>query len=271
MTDEWHLDTALVDSYARGSTGPVLTASVEAHLMRCAGCRELTRPVADQARQDRVWAEVLERVEAPRRRLVERLLARAGADDSTALLVAATPALSGAWISAVAVVLSVALFTAYAVPQGIVVFLALAPVLPVLGVALTYGDLADPTTEITEASPYSSTRLLFLRSLVVVGTATVPALLVGMLVPGPARLAVAWLLPALALSGLTYVLGSYVRPETVGGAVTLAWLALVLPGLRPDGDPTFASDSSVQLGCAVLFVLCATVLTVRGTLTTGRS
>ncbi len=194
MSDPWHLDTELVESYAHGRTGPVLTASVEAHLMRCHDCRELARPTADPVRRERVWAEVLEEVEAPRRRVLERLQARAGVDDSTALLVAATPALSGAWVSAVTVVLSLALFTAYAVPHGVVLFLALAPVLPVLGVALTYGETGDPTTELTEASPYSRARLLFLRSSVVVAAATVPALLVGVLVPGPSWLAVAWLL-----------------------------------------------------------------------------
>jgi hypothetical protein len=217
-----------------------------------------------------VWAEVLEQVEAPRRRLVERLLARVGLDDSTALLVAATPALWGAWVSAVAVVLSLALFSAYAVPHGIVVFLGLAPVLPVLGVALTYGDAGDPTAAIAEASPYSRTRLLFLRSAVVVAAATVPALLVGVLVPGPTWLAVAWLLPALALSAVTFVLGAFAPTELVGGAVAVAWLVLVLPGLRTDGNPTLASDASVQLTCVVLLALCAVVLAVRTPLATGR-
>lgn len=270
MSTPWHLDTDLVDSYANGTTGPVLTASVEAHLMGCAGCRELTRPAADPARRERVWAEVLEKVEAPRRRVLERLLASAGVDDSTALLVAATPALYGAWVSAVAAVLSLALFTAYAVPHGIVLFLALAPVLPVLGVALAYGDVGDPTTEVAEASPYSRARLLFLRSAVVVTAATVPALLVGVLVPGPSWLAVAWLVPALALSALTFVLGAFAPTELVAGAVALAWMALVLPGLRTGGNPTLASDASVQLTCVVLLLVCAVVLTVRGPLTTGR-
>jgi hypothetical protein len=271
MSEPWHLDTALLDSYATGRTGPVLTASVEAHLMGCPDCRELARPATDPARRERVWAEVLEQVGAPRRRVFERLLVRAGVADSTALLIAATPALSGAWVSAVTVVLSLALFSAYAVPHGIVVFLALAPVLPVLGVALTYGDAGDPTTEVVAASPYSRTRLLFLRSAVVVAAAAVPALLVGVLVPGSSWLAVAWLLPALALSAVTFVLGAFAPTEVVGGTVALAWLVLVLPGLRAEGDPTLVSDASVQLTCLVLLTACAAVLSVRGTLTTGRS
>jgi hypothetical protein len=264
----WHIDADLMAAYANGTTGPVLTASTEAHLMRCEQCRAMATVGRD--RQKRVWAEIIERVEAPPRRPLERLLARAGLDDSTALLVAATPALSGAWFSAVTLVLSLTLFTAYVTPNGIVLFLAMAPVLPMLGVALAYSEVGNPTSEVAEAAPYSQTRLMFLRSSLVAGAAMGPSFVLGAFAPGPALLVVAWLLPALALTMLTFVLCQFIRPEAAGFAVAAAWFALVLPGFLPTGDPLLTLSPAVQGSCAALFTLSAAVLGTRRRLSTER-
>ena len=73
-TTPWHLDGELAGRYATGVLGPVLAASVEQHLVACAHCRSLLADHVDTPRLDRVWNDVLERVEAPRRTLLERLL-----------------------------------------------------------------------------------------------------------------------------------------------------------------------------------------------------
>ena len=59
---------------------------------------------------------------------------------------------------------------AYVGTHGVAVFLALAPLLPMVGVALAYGPTADPAYEIAAATPYSGVRLLALRTAFVVAT-----------------------------------------------------------------------------------------------------
>jgi hypothetical protein len=59
---EWHIDGDDLADYAEGRTGPVMLASVEAHLIACERCRSALsmRVHADDARDDtradRVWA-----------------------------------------------------------------------------------------------------------------------------------------------------------------------------------------------------------------------
>ena len=97
----WHLDPAMARRYAGGGTAPAFAASVEQHLTGCPDCRALVPQ--DDARADRIWAEVLDAVEAPRVGLVESVLRRLGVSHATARLIAATPALRGAWIWGIAV------------------------------------------------------------------------------------------------------------------------------------------------------------------------
>ena len=122
MTIDWHLDTELAQRYADGEVGTVLAASVEQHIVACARCQALLVPAVDSVRIDRVWAEVLERVEAPRISLFERSLRRLGVSDDTARLIALTPSLRGGWLSGVALVLTLALFVSRSGPHGIAFF-----------------------------------------------------------------------------------------------------------------------------------------------------
>ena len=175
MTTTWHLDDAMAQRYADGGTAPAFAASVEQHLTGCPDCRALVPQ--DGLRTDRIWAEVLDTVEAPRIGAVEAVLRRLGVSHPTARLVAATPALRGAWMVASLVVVLLAVAASQSGPRGTLVFVALAPVLPVVGVALAFGDRTDPTLELAVASPYSLVRLLAARTAFVITTSLVPAAL----------------------------------------------------------------------------------------------
>jgi len=153
MSSTWHLDEDVLDRYVGGSAPPALAASVEAHVIACAACRERLVPAVDLPRLDRVWEEVLERVDAPVPGPVERLLLRLGVRDDTARLLAATPSLRGAWFLSVVAVLALALLSAHATDRGVVVFLALAPLLPVAGVAMSYSPLTDPVSARPSPAP----------------------------------------------------------------------------------------------------------------------
>ncbi len=225
----WHLDTGLADAYVAGGVDPVLAASVEQHLLGCGDCRELLAPSVDDARLDVVWSDVLDRVQTPRRSVVERTLSRLGLDENAARLAAATPILRGAWLLGVLGVLLLALLAAEVTPHGSVLFIALAPVLPAVGVALAFGRATDPLHETTLATPYPALRLLAVRTLLVVATTTVPTVLAALLLPGTTWFAAAWLLPSLAVSTGTLALSTRTAPEVAAGVLSVAWLAVVVP------------------------------------------
>lgn len=262
-TTPWHLDEELAERYADGGLGAVLTASVEQHLTACAGCRSLLSPHVDAPRLETVWADVLERVEQPHRSLLERTLSRLGMDDATARLVAAAPSLRGAWVASTTLVLALALVAAYVATNGVGLYLALAPLMPMLGVAWAYGPKSDPAHEMAVATPYSQLRLLALRTAFVVTTTLVPAAVAGLFLPGSPYLAVVWLLPALTLTVGLVALSTWLAPHLAAVGLGIAWLTVSLRALAPRRDPLLVASSPVLLTCTVVLVAAAAFLHTR--------
>lgn len=260
----WHLEDELLHDYADGSPmAPDLQASVEKHLEACGGCRTRLTPAVDAARLDAVWAAVVATVDAPRPGPVERLLLRLDVREDTARLLAATPSMRGPWLLSVAAVLGLSLMTAHSVEDGIVLFLALAPVLPVVGVAVAFAPETDPVHELAAAAPYSRLRLLVVRSTAVVAVTVLLAAALAALLPGAPWLAVAWLLPALALTATTLALSTWFDPLRIAAGLTVAWLSLSLLGLLPGNDPLLAVRAGVQPTCLGLLVAALAVVAVR--------
>lgn len=244
---EWHLDAETAQRYADGTVTAALASSVEQHLIACPACRAMLVPAVDTARLDRVWTEVIEHVVAPRAGLFERLLHRLSVSEATARLIAVTPSLRAGWLSAVATLLGVSLLVAHTGPHGIAVFFALAPLLPMLGVAVAFAPSVDRMYEITCAAPYDNFRLLLARSVAVVIATLGLVCIAGLLLPDARWLAVSWLLPALALSVVTLAAAPRIQPLYSAAALTLTWLLVSLPALRPRADPLLATHASVQL------------------------
>ncbi|WP_449657894.1 zf-HC2 domain-containing protein [Streptomyces chrestomyceticus] len=150
------------------------------------------------------------------------------------MLWSAGPALRGSWLIALLVVCAGAAVLGYGAgfAGARPLLLALAPVLPVAGVALSYGPHADPMYEIGAASPSGGLRLLLTRSAAVLGVSLPLLTAVSALLPGTPGLpaAPAWLLPGLALTLGALALGSYVGCRTAAGVVAAGWAsAVVLP------------------------------------------
>lgn len=259
--DAWHIDRDLADAYTRATTGTALTASIEQHLLSCGECRALIGSSVQPARIEANWAAVLDRVEAPPLRL-ELVLRRLGVNEPTARLVALTPSLRGAWVLSIVTVLVLALVLSYGDPHGIAFFLAAAPVLPALGVALSFGPAADPVHEITAASPYPAVRLLALRTALVVASTLPAAVLTGLLVPGSAWLATAWLLPALALAAATVAIGTRIPPLWAAIGLCAVWLSIALPALSPRRDAELVATPALQLACIAVLALASAALVV---------
>ena len=171
-------------------------ASVEAHLMECRECGAVLRELMPREPLDRAWRAIRAHVEEPRAGLVERLLAALGMSSDSARLLAAVPAFRGAWLLGMFTVLVFAGGAAlFAEDTGLTLFLIVAPLIPVAGVAASFGGDADPAHELVTVTPYSSLQLLLLRTAGVLTTSVPVTVLLGLALPGPAWLAVAWLTP----------------------------------------------------------------------------
>lgn len=265
MSTSWHLDPDLADRYADGRVTPVLAASVEQHLITCAGCRGLLSAGVDPARLERVWSEVIERVEDPRRTLLERVLLRVGVGEATARVIAVTPMLRGAWLSGVVVLLALSLLVAHASPRGVLLFVALAPVMPLLGVAAAFGPGLDRTHEIAAASPYSTNRLLVARTGFVAVTALVPAVATAFFLPGDHWISVAWLLPCVALCTVSLAAARFVPIHLSALGMAGLWVVLVALRLSVQGSATPPGEAvALQVvSLAVITVAAWSVLTHR--------
>ncbi|MFH9926630.1 zf-HC2 domain-containing protein [Streptomyces sp. NPDC017252] len=195
------------------------------------------------------------------------------------LLWAAGPAVRGAWLPAVLGVALAALGLSYGAgfPGARALLLALAPVLPVAGVAVSYGPHADPLHEVAAATPGGGLRLALTRTVAVL-TVSLPLLtLTGLLLPASgAPAAAAWLLPGLALALASLALASVVGCRAAAALTGGGWLCAVLApvAVAPGGAATarLAGQLSrcldgvpAQSGWAAAAVLSAALLTVRRT------
>ena len=257
----WHVDDDLLDTYAEGRPmTPALMASVETHLEHCASCQSRVVPAVDPARLDAVWAEVVDALDAPRVSWLERLLLRLHVAPATARLLAVTPSLQLSWLTGTAIALALALAAAHSGDAGVALFLALAPVLPVAGVAVAFSARTDPLHGIAVAAPYSSYRLLLVRSAAVVATTLLLAIPAAALLPSTPWVAAAWLLPALALTCTCLALAARIDPVVSSVGLVTAWLCLALSGLAPRRDPLVVASLAPQLACLILLALACAAL-----------
>lgn len=250
----WHIPDTVLDGYADGRISPAVAASTEAHLLTCAKCRAILEPTTDTARLDQIWDAVVEQVDAPRPGPIEALLHQLGIRNDTARLLAATPSLRLSWLVGTGFALVLAVLAAQSGERGVLFFLVLAPALPVAGVALAFGPQTDPIHELAAAAPYSSFRLLLLRSVAVLASTVLLAGAAAAWLPGPPWLALAWLLPALALATLTLAFATYVDIVWSAAGLAVLWLTTSLSGLVRGHDPLLVFQAEAQL----LF-LCAAI------------
>ena len=290
-TGSWHASDDLAARYADGTLPEADAWSLEKHLEGCAGCAErVSTAVRHLPVPGLVLAEVREAVlkealheetvpaagpviapPAPRGRPRSSLAARA--------LWAAGPAVRGAWLPAVLLVALGALALAYGadVRGARPLLLALAPVVPVAGVALSSGRHADPLHEIAAATPSGGLRLVLTRTAAVLAVSLPVLTLTGLLLPASgAPNAAAWLLPGLALTLAALALTGYVGCRAATAVTGGGWLLAVLgPSLTaPGGEPVTRlteqlsrclDGASAQGAWGAAAVLCAVLLAARRT------
>jgi hypothetical protein len=260
----WHTSGTALRAWVDGTCGPVLGASVEQHVLRCAECRAQVADLVPAAPLAAGWEAVLATVEVPRASILERWLRRAGLSPADAVIMATAPRVLVAWFACLLGLLG---FTFVARDVGgqdgaLVAFLLVAPLLPVGGVALAYGPAADPSYEVVLASPYRMFRLILLRSAFVLATALPIIGGVGLLLPISTTAAVAWLLPALGFTVTVLGVGTWIRAEYAAIAIAAAWFAAVTWSVRAD-DPLALVAPLSMLAYAVVLLVGAAVLAGR--------
>ncbi|RSS55530.1 zf-HC2 domain-containing protein [Streptomyces sp. WAC01280] len=292
---DWHVTEALALRYAEGAASETDAWSLEKHVESCSLCAgrvsAVVRAGAAGPALASLRAELLASVghrPAPVPAAASPLPAAAASPLGrwARLWWAAGPALRGSWVVSVALVLGGAFALAYGAGfQGARSWLlALSPVLPLGGVAVSYGRHADPLYEITAATPSGGLRLLLTRAAAVL-TVCVPLLTAGgALLPPVAGFpgAAAWLLPGLALTLATLALGSFVGCRAAAATVAGGWLLAVTgpllgpsatgpAGIGPSGIgegsaatiARFFSGPTAQGSWAAAALACAALLVLR--------
>jgi hypothetical protein len=229
----WHADIDSLDAYLSDRISEARAASVEAHLFACDACRAALarragREPSTASRHESSWNRIVEQADRPRLTVLERLLVWCRVPPAAARLVAAAPALRQAWVLAGTALMAVAVIVAHIGPGavGTVIFVITAPVVPLIGVGLSYGSRCEPAGEVAVVAPYRSFRLVLLRTLVVLGSSLPAAAILALALPSHPAAAVLWFIPALALCSLTLAASTYVDPLPVTVVLVLAWLTV---------------------------------------------
>jgi hypothetical protein len=263
MSTTWHAADDLLVRYVRGDAGAVQGASLEQHLVHCADCRTRIATHVDAAPLGAVWARIQEQAQAPAPSLVERVLIRLGVSEPDALLVSVAPSLRTSWLFGLAVTLGfVGLSAAYGGSRGLALFLLVAPLVPVAGVAFAYGPDVDPAYEVGVAVPYPAARLLLLRSGAVLATSLPLVLAAALLVPALSWTAISWLLPALAFTAVMLAASTWTKPTVTGVALGIVWVCGV-GSAALDDNPAAVLDPSLLLIYATVGVAATVVLRLR--------
>ena len=142
--------------------------------------------------------------------------------------------------------------------ERIIGFLTIAPLVPLLGVALAFGPGVDPTHDVAVATPVDGFRLFLVRAVTVVMASCLLLLFVALVVPEGGWYRAAWLLPSIAATTVALALSTRFDPRVASGIVAAAWLALMTV-LSNQTDAAAAFGAATQLTSIAVAVMGAAV------------
>ncbi len=225
----------------------------------------MTEPMrVDQRRIDANWKAITIELDSPKPSLLERAGTAVGVPAHVVRVIAATPALQRSWyLSIVAVVLIGLGIADPADDASLFGLLLLAPLLPVLGVALAYGTAADPSHEMQMATPVHGLRLVAIRAATVLAVSIVIVTLLSLLGDATRAVAAVWLLPAIAATAATLALMTLRPPRQAAAIVSLSWFASVVAARSAADDPLAAFRAAGQVVSLVVALVALAVTIAR--------
>lgn len=243
----WHIPDSIIDAYLSGQVGDADAWSVEAHLVSCDECRRALSNAA-HSDPDTVTDRVWETVSA---RLSPSGVARPGTRwRGSWVMVASGPAARWAWLASCAVVIVLAVVLG--VYQGSAPWLGVvAPLLPVMGVGMSYGSGLDHSYEVIASTPGGGLKLLLIRTVAVLAVSTPTVLVAGLLIGygSPWH----WMAASLGLTLMALALGSVVGVERAAALVGVAWVAASgAPLLRSSSVPVWLAPESLSTWLVVI-------------------
>lgn len=269
MNTTWHADPAVLALYATDDLDDVNASSLEAHVLACAPCRESLASMVPTPPLDAMWHAIEIVLDAPRPGFVEQVLLRLGVHEHVARLLAATPSLRLSWFAAEAFALGSAAVAAqntagtHTGGTALFLFLVLAALAPVAGVAAAFGPGVDPSYEVGVASPMRTDRLLFIRATAVLIASIAIGSVAAIALPDMDRTMTLWLLPALGLTLATLAIATWLHPILAACVVGLGWVMFAAVVSVVNADPLAPFHFIGQLASVVAIVACLLILAQR--------
>jgi hypothetical protein len=224
----WHVDAESLRRWVDGDAGSLVSVSIEQHVLKCAHCRDAVATLVPESTRP-PWEDVLAAIEVPRPGLVQRSFVRLGLSESDSKVASTAPTLRVGWLLAtLGILLFVVVAAVLAEEGGLGLFLMVAPLIPVTGVAAAYGPSSDPSYETVVVAPFVTVRLILLRTLSVLVTSVPLVVVAGLFLPTSPLVAVAWLLPAAGFVAVVLTASNWVEPTHAAAAVGVCWSALVV-------------------------------------------
>jgi hypothetical protein len=267
VSQDWHAEPVALRDYIAARIDEAGAASIEAHLPTCWLCRRSVAtliglgPIATP--MSRIWGGIEERTDPVGRGAIERLAVGLGLPEHIARLLAATRSLRLSWFAAMSIALGFAALAAHGGTDGLLLFLIVAPLVPLAGVAAAYGPGVDPAYEVGLAAPMRSFRLLLIRSIAVLAASIVLAAAAALALPHLDWTAAAWLVPSLALTLATLALSTYVSSLRAAVGVAGGWVAAVLVTEGLSGGRLAAFGGIGQIAFVIVALVAATILANR--------
>jgi hypothetical protein len=251
----WHAQDSQLERYLSGELDDVGAWSLEAHLDTCAGCRDRLVPMSAESPVGLIVTAVRPRIQLEAQDRV-RLRGRA-----RQVRMLAGPAWRVSWLLGTAVLLLLAVVldgSAHGASRP--ALLAIAPALPLLGVAMSFGRLVDPAFEMTAATASTGLRLVLWRTAGVLALTVPLAAIAGIAGGGEPVL---WLLPCLGLTVGSLALGTFLPVTRAAALLGSVWaLASGVPACT-GLDTSVAVTGTAALAWSIGTLIAVLLLYVR--------
>ncbi|MET8091460.1 hypothetical protein [Micromonospora sp. NPDC005220] len=255
-----HPTLSEIDSYAAGDSGQdeATVWSIEVHLESCADCRARLAGSTTSASRALI-AEVAAAVDSE---IAAGPVPTTGSRFRTPVRQRWFVAAMLPWVAMTAAVLGTATLLTRLLPELPSIVLLLAPLAPLPGVAAAWSRRVDPAWELIAGTPSTGLTMLLRRTAVVL-VLVIPVLAVSASF-GPSRANPAlMLLPCLAFTAATLLLGSVIGVHRAAIGLMAAWTAVVVaPSLATAELPALLEPAATG-GWAILTAVLVALTSLR--------